>query len=300
MESKKHKFAILGSKELPSYLLEKENVVRIILFATAFSLLFINIFRPFNSEEWIPNINNFNYFMYSSLMVIIGMVVVSISRVIMHFFTKKYQIGFLEYILWSIAETVLISAFYVFIAFYVGFVDNYMVENPDINIWESLFNIFRSSIANTVCMLFIPYSIALLYLENEHLKKTIEQMKKEDKKSNIVHFKDDRGEIRFSITLHNIYYLESSDNYVIIKYLNNDKIEDYILRSNLKKVSEELKETPIQRCHRSYMVNIMHIASLKKEPNEITIQFDNPSIKNIYVSKTYQDSIVDSFAKYQK
>ena len=48
------------------------------------------------------------------------------------------------------------------------------------------------------------------------------------------------------------------------------------------------------------MVNIMHIASLKKEPNEITIQFDNPSIKNIYVSKTYQDSIVDSFAKYQK
>lgn len=100
--------------------------------------------------------------------------------------------------------------------------------------------------------------------------------------------------------MHNIYYLESSDNYVIIKYLNNDKIEDYILRSNLKKVSEELKETPIQRCHRSYMVNIMHIASLKKEPNEITIQFDNPSIKNIYVSKTYQDSIVDSFAKYQK
>ncbi|MGN0034057.1 MAG: LytR/AlgR family response regulator transcription factor [Candidatus Limimorpha sp.] len=300
MESKKHKFKLLGVKDLPSYLLEKDNVVRIILFTTAFSLLFINIFRPFNSENWIPNINRFNYFMYSSLMVITGMIVVSISRVIMHFFTKKYQIGFLEYITWAVAETVLISAFYVFIAFYVGFVDNYMAENPNINIWEALFNIFRSSIANTVCMLFIPYSIALLYLENEHLKKTIELMKQENNKSNIINFKDDRGEIRFSITLNNIYYLESSDNYVIIKYLNNNKIEDYILRSNLKKVSEELKDTPIQRCHRSFMVNIMHIASLMKDPNEITIQFDNPSIKNIYVSKTYQDTIVDSFSKYQR
>ncbi|MBQ5689803.1 MAG: hypothetical protein IIV21_07555, partial [Bacteroidales bacterium] len=61
-----------GNKDLPSFLVTKENIRKLIFFTTIYSLIFINIFRPFNSEDWIPGINTFNYFLYSSLMVLIG------------------------------------------------------------------------------------------------------------------------------------------------------------------------------------------------------------------------------------
>ena len=60
MDTRKYKLKIFGNKELPSYLLETNNVVRMILFTTVYSLVFINIFRPFNSETWIHNINSTN------------------------------------------------------------------------------------------------------------------------------------------------------------------------------------------------------------------------------------------------
>ena len=271
-----------------------------ILFTTVYSLVFINIFRPFNSETWIPNNNSTNYFMYSSLMVLIGMVVVSLSRVIMNLVVKKVSITYPDYIIWLISDAVILSIFYVFVAYKVGFVDNFLNDNPEMTLWEAIFSIFRKSTANTVWMLLIPYTISLLFLDNQHLKNRIKEIGTLNSNNNIVHLKDEKGEIRLSINVENVLYAESADNYVIIKYINNDKIVDFLLRTNLKKLSDELRDTPIQRCHRSFMINLLHVTSLKKDMTEFIIQFDTTSIKDITVSKTYQEAIMEAFMKYQK
>ena len=281
-------------------MLEKNNVVRMILFTTVYSLVFINIFRPFNSETWIHNINSTNYFMYSSLMVLIGMVVVSLSRVIMNLVVKKVSLTYPDYIIWLVSDAVLLSLFYVFVAYKVGFVDNFMKDNPDMTMWEAIFAIFRKSTANTVWMLLIPYTISLLFLDNQYLKNRIKEIGDRTPESNIIHFKDEKGEIRLSINLENVLYAEAADNYVIIKYINNDRLVDFFLRTNLKKLSDDLRDTPIQRCHRSFMINLLHVTSLKKDQTEFIIQFDTTSIKDITVSKTYQESIMEAFTKYQK
>ncbi len=301
MDTRKYKLKIFGNKELPSYLLEKNNVVRMILFTTVYSLIFINIFRPFNSETWIPNINGTNYVLYSSLMVLVGMVVVSLSRVVMNLVVKKVQITYPDYVLWLVLEAVVLSMFYVFIAYKVGFIDNYIKSSSeDIKLWEAIFDIFRKSSANTVMMLLIPYTISLLFLDNQYLKNRIKELDTHSGESNIVHLKDEKGEARLAINIENVLYAEAADNYVIIKYINNDKIVDFFLRTNLKKLSEDLRNTPIQRCHRSYMINLLHVTSLKKDQTEFTIQFDTTSIKDITVSKTYQEAIMEAFMKYQK
>ena len=301
MDTSKYKLKLFGNKDLPNYRLEKNNVVRIIIFTTAYSLLFINIFKPFNSETWIPNVNSgTNYFMYSSLMVLIGMVVVSLSRVLMNYVTKKVQIGYGEYVVWLVAEAVLVSVFYVFVGYEVGFVDNYLSETPELTMWEALFNIFTKSIANTFWMLLIPYIIALLYLDNANLRKRIEDLGGRKMENSIVHLKDEKGEIKLSTNIENILYAESADNYVIIKYINGDKMMDFFLRTNLKKLSDDLRDTPLQRCHRSYMINLLHVMLLKKDAAEFVIQFDTTSIKNITVSKSYQDTIMEAFMQYQK
>lgn len=300
MDTSKYKLKIFGNKELPSYLLEKNNVVRMILFTTVYSLVFINIFRPFNSETWIHNINSTNYFMYSSVMVLIGMVVVSLSRVIMGLVVKKVQLTFPDYVIWLVSDAVILSIFYTFVAYKVGFIDNFLNDNPEMTTWEAIYSIFWKSTANTVWMLLIPYTISLLFLDNQYLKNKIKDIDSRIPESNIVHLKDEKGEIRLSINIENILYAEAADNYVIIKYINNDKIVDFLLRTNLKKLSDDLRDTPLQRCHRSFMINLLHVTSLKKDVTEFIIQFDTTSIKDITVSKTYQEAIMEAFMKYQK
>ncbi|MBR4836993.1 MAG: LytTR family transcriptional regulator [Bacteroidales bacterium] len=300
MDTKKYKIKIFGNKELPSYLLEKNNVVRMILFTTVYSLVFINVFKPFNSETWIPNISTANYIMYSSIMVLVGMVVISLSRVIMNYIVKKVQLTFPDYIIWLVSDAVVLSIFYVFIAYKVGFVGNYLKDNPDMSLWEAIFDIFRKATANTVWMLLIPYTISLLFLDNQYTKNRLKELGNRGFESNIIHLKDEKGEIRLSINIENVLYAESADNYVIVKYINNDTIVDFLLRTNLKKLSEDLRDTPLQRCHRSYMINMLHVTSLKKDQTEFTIQFDTTSIKDITVSKSYQEAVMEAFMKYQK
>lgn len=289
-----------GNKDLPSFLVTKENIRKLIFFTTVYSLIFINIFRPFNSEDWIPGINNFNYFLYSSLMVLIGVTLISMSRLIMYFFVKKISIGYLEYLIWIFAEIAILAGFYVFIAYKVGFIDNYIGQNQNFVYWEAIFEIFRKAIANTTWMLLIPYVISFLYLYNEYLLKNMANKDGERKETNVIHFKDEKDEVRFSIASDKVIYIESSDNYCIIKYINNDKVSDFILRNSLKRLTNELQNTPIQRCHRSYMINFEHIASLKKDNSEISFEFDIPNIKEIPISKSYNDKIMELFVIHSK
>ena len=289
-----------GNKNLPEFLVTKENIIKLIFFTTIYSLVFINIFRPFNSETWIPGINNFNYFVYSSLLVLMGSVLISLSRIIMFYFVKRVSIGYLEYLIWIFAEIFILAVIYVCIAYRVGFIDNFLDENQGLTLWEAIFDILRKAIANTTWMLLIPYIISFLYLYNEQLIREIANIKKEETENNVIQFTDERGEVRFTIVSDKILYIESADNYCVVKYLKNDKINDFVLRSSLKRMTELLINTPIQRCHRSYMINFEHITSLKKDNGEISLEFDIQNIKEIPVSKSYADKIMDAFVIYSK
>ncbi len=297
--NKKHTLRF-GNKDLPAFLVTKENIRKLIFFTTVYSLIFINIFRPFNSDSWIPGINSFNYFRHSSLMVLIGLTLISISRIFMYFFVKKISIGYLEYILWILGEITILAGFYVFIAHKVGFIDNFIAENPRYNYGEAVFEIFRKAVANTTWMLLIPYIISFLYLYNEHLIRNVINKMEDNKEKNIIQFKDEKDEVRFTIASEKVIFIESSDNYCVIKYLNNDKISDFLLRNSLKKLSNDLKDTSIQRCHRSYMINFEHVASLKRDNSEISFEFDLPNIKEIPISKSYSDKIMELFVVYSK
>ena len=284
-----------GNKDLPSFLVTKENTRRLIYFTTIYYLIFINLFRPFNSESWIPGINSFNYFLYSSLMVLIGLVLISINRMIMYAFVKRISIGYLEYIIWIFGEITILAGFYIFISHKVGFIDNYIEQNTGLVYWEAIFEIFRKAIANTTWMLLIPYIISFLYLYNEHLVRMISNQTDEKQEKNIIQFKDEKDEVRFTIASEKVVYIESADNYCVIKYINNDKISDFVLRNSLKRLSSELENSSIQRCHRSYMINFEHIASLKKDNSEISFEFDIPNIKEIPISKSYSEKIMELF-----
>ena len=80
------------NSKIPAYLYEKGNITRLILFTAIFALLFINIFQPFNSRGWYPNITDFKYFFFSSLIILTGMLVVVINRLTMLDNTRKHEL----------------------------------------------------------------------------------------------------------------------------------------------------------------------------------------------------------------
>ncbi len=289
-----------GNKELPSFLTEKGNTVRIILFTTVYSLLFINIFRPFNSENWLPHMSDYDYFFYGSLLVVIGMVVISLSRMLMGFVVKRASIGTIEYFSWLFTEVLVLAIFYVIIANNVNFIKMYQEAN-NLSFNEAIFDIFKKTVANTFWMLIIPYIMSILYLSNQDLKSKIAKLKNSDapeNDKNYLQFYDEKGEMKISIMATNVIYLEAADNYVTIKYLKNNTPLEFSLRNSLKSIAEGLTGTAIQRCHRSFMVNFEHVVSLRKDNGELYFEFNVPGIKEIPISKTYNNKIMELFMTY--
>ena len=118
-------------------------------------------------------------------------------------------------------------------------------------------------------------------------------------KRNLIAFPDEKGEIKISVMLENLLYVESSDNYATIHYLNKAKLSHYLIRNSLKWMEENLtKETPLVRCHRSFIVNLDKVKVLRKTKDGIFLEMDALNTPDIQVSKTYYERVMDKFSKY--
>ena len=98
-------------KPIPSYLNEKQNILRLILFTSLFALIFINFYSPFGSGTWF-NVTRLQFFTYSSLIILTGVLVVVISRVIMYQVSKRNTILLWHYLLWIFAEVLSMALSY--------------------------------------------------------------------------------------------------------------------------------------------------------------------------------------------
>jgi DNA-binding LytR/AlgR family response regulator len=66
----------------------------------------------------------------------------------------------------------------------------------------------------------------------------------------------------------------------------------------MKKMEEYFAGTEIIRCHRSYMVNFEKVRVIRKDKEGLKLEFDDPSIIDIPVSKTYAESVMQTFSKF--
>lgn len=281
------------SNNIPAYQYEKSNIVRLILFTAAFALLFINIFKPFGSRDWYK-ISDFKFFVFASLIVLVGMLVVVISRLIMIAYTKKHRLSYLQFAGWIVAEIVSMSLFY---AIFTKFI-------PKENAHRDFMQIFYDSTFHAALILLLPYAILWLYFswleKNKILERlNIEENTAEAPKRNLIGFLDEKGELKISIMLENLLYIDSADNYATIHYLNKSKVTHFLIRNSLKWMEENLtKETALVRCHRSYIVNLDKVKVLRKTKDGIFLELDAINTPDVPVSKTYYERVMSKFSKY--
>jgi DNA-binding LytR/AlgR family response regulator len=63
-------------------------------------------------------------------------------------------------------------------------------------------------------------------------------------------------------------------------------------------MEENLAGTEFVRCHRSYIVNFEKVKVIRKDKDGLMLEFDDPSVIDIPVSKTYVNTVMQTFSKY--
>ncbi|HOW39267.1 MAG TPA: LytTR family DNA-binding domain-containing protein [Bacteroidales bacterium] len=276
-------------KPAPPYLNEKGNIVRLIIFTSLFALVFINIYAPFGADKWF-DLTKFQFFFFSSLTILTGVLVVVISRIIMYNVHKRHSIKLWHYLVWIFAEILSMSLFY-------GLFQKVILNDPRLFI-----DLVKSSSRYTALVILLPYSTLWLYFSWREKKEQIERMVDVQAVSpntrDMIPFYDEKGILKFSVKKENLLYIESAENYVSVCYLNKGKVSKYLLRDTLKKVEESFAGTDVIRCHRSYMVNFEKVKVIKKERDGLKLELDNVSVADIPVSKTYVSTVMETFSRF--
>lgn len=270
---------------IPKYINEKSNIIRLVGITAVFALIFINIYKPFSSSSWYK-VSDFMFFVFSSLIILTGVLVVIISRIIMYFYSRRHEISYKAYVIWVLGEILFMSLFYT-------------IYTLSINHSRDIMEVFRYSTLNTTLVLLLPYTALWFYFGWQESTKRLHKIESGDEPElnpvKSITFKDEKGALQLSILLEDLLYIESADNYVIIHYVTNNKTKTYLLRNSLKNLEILLKKSPVARCHRSFLVNFNRVKVIRRTKEGIMLEIDEPNTPDIPVSKSYQSILSNKF-----
>ncbi len=284
--------------KIPTYLIGKYQLIGTVTFAVLFAIVFLNIYIPYSETAWFGLANSEN-FLRTGIFVLISVIMLIFSRVLMYKSRNEFEMVYWIYILWCIMEIVAISAIY------IGFTLNLGIASL-----ETRWDIFRRVLPYSAISLGIPYLIAGMYfaiidknntirLMNYENVVTDEPEKPETQLHKITLF-DNSGALKLSLNPDSLYYIESDDNYIKVWYTDNKReLKQYMLRCRLKTVEESFKGSGLVRCNRKYIVNINHVATLRKESEGYFLDLDNEAIPPLPVTKTYTDIVLSYFTENQ-
>jgi len=278
------------NQKIPEYLNEKGNLIRLILYTALFALVFINIYQPFGSRNWFP-VSEVIFFVFSSLVILTGVLVVVISRVIMYHYTRKNNLLLWQYLVWVLAEIAAMALFY-------SLFGSIILHDS-----RPLREIMRQSIINTSLVLLLPYATIWLYLSLKDKSKKLENLSKDDETPEqhsykMLNFFDEKKELKLSVRSDQLIWIESADNYVKIHFLNKGKISSFMIRNTLLSIENDFINTSLVRCNRSTIVNFDKVKVLRKEQEGIFLSFDMESVQDIPVTKKYTDRVLSRFSNY--
>lgn len=281
-------------KKIPEYLAKKGTNLNLLVFVFIFSMVFVNVYTPFEFSTWFNSSSDTLNFLYSSCTILGGMVVLIVSRVVMYYANKRELISMLSYVLWLAAEILVIVMLYT------------LVNKLLLHDQRDAYNIFRRALTFVPAILAIPYLVSYLYLGLRSKDATINKLIEEGYTTgqvlqhsvdDTITLNDENGKPRLTIKSGGILYVGANDNYVNVYYLDNDKVGYTMLRNNLKTLEKQLDAYGIVRCHRSYMVNLHRVTIISREKDGMYTTLDSNAVSRIPISKSYSEEVMRRFSE---
>ena len=284
---------------VPKYLVGTPQLTSTVTFAAFFALAALVVSTPFSQNIWFALGANMPFAMSAGFFLVALSIVVA-SKMLMHRYYTLLNMTVLRYLVWNLAEIVLVALLYTFTT----------VEGIDYGIIElstptSFAKLFAGSFVYTVACLGVPYIIAGGYYALRDKNNTIkllnmgsvvtdlEPAPEVEKKITLF---DDSGTLKLVVSSYNLYYIESDDNYIKVWYQDSKgELKQYMLRCRLKTVEDSFAGSDLMRCHRKYIVNMAKVNIISREKDGYYIDLGRDAIEPVPVSKTYEESILSRF-----
>lgn len=281
-------------KKLPPYLLGKYQLIGTVTFSVLFAIVFLNLYIPFSDTAWF-GLGNSEAFDNTLIFVFSSVSMLIFSRMLMYKANKVKAMTYLEYVIWCIMEILVICSIYTRMTI--------NIFHPENHTWM---DIFSHSLPYCAIALCIPYFMTGMYFAIIDKNKTIrllnyenivtDEAPKQEAQLQKITLYDNSGSLRMSITLENLYYIESDDNYIKVWYTNSQgELQQYLLRCRLKTVEDSFKNSCLIRCNRKYIVNMSKVGNFRKEANGYILELINKAIAPIPVTKSYNDAVLAYF-----
>ena len=281
------------TKPLPEYLRGKYQLTYTVTFAALFSIVFLLLSLPFSHNSWMA-LGNSRFFVFTVLFATGSLLLVVLSKFLMYKTRNRIRMTYLGYVLWCLAEVLIICLAYSFIT----------VPLTKIG-WERFPETLGNALLYGTISLVIPYILSGMYFAIQDKNQTIRLMNYGNvvldenvlpsKLEKITLF-DNSGDLKLCVSASNLFYIESDDNYIRVWYSDSKgDLKRYMLRCRLKTVEESFRGSSLVRCHRKYIVNMDKVEILRKEKEGYDLDLDQDSIPPIPISKTYEKNVLAYF-----
>ena len=149
-------------------------------------------------------------------------------------------------------------------------------------------------LGNIVALSLFPLGGLFLYLKIRELRKALETdhpyTYRAGEDEFLLVFTAENQKDHFTLPLKLLLFIESDDNYVSIHHLQDDRVIKTLFRKSLKSIQEEALHPALLRCHRSYLINLIHLQQIHGNRNKLTV-FLNQVKTPIPVSRQYMDAV---------
>lgn len=248
-----------------------------------FTILFVNIFVPFNMNLWWPISQPMLRWLVLSGYGLLGMLVLLASQLLLRPWFGPTRYHLVSFLLWTLFEVLLIS-----IA--ISLVYEVIIQNNIHNFSAFAKEVLRTTrhVGLVIC---IPYSIGVpIMISRKHAAKAAalgKDLTGHSLNAPLLTINDENGRPVLSMPSDHLIYIKSEDNYISVIYRAGDQIKKTLVRSTLKKLEGHFTSGNMLRTHRSFMVNMDNIGEVRRTSRGFTIKMKYVE-EEIPVSSNYK------------
>ncbi|QHL87998.1 LytTR family transcriptional regulator [Nibribacter ruber] len=103
----------------------------------------------------------------------------------------------------------------------------------------------------------------------------------------------ENGKDTLTLEAAHLLYIEASDNYCTVFYLQNNALQKHLLRSSLSRLENQITQLEVVRCHRSYLVNLDRVQNVSGNAQGYKLHFAQTG-QTVPVARA-SSSVVKSF-----
>lgn len=145
-----------------------------------------------------------------------------------------------------------------------------------------------------------PVTISTFVIYSNRLKKAVDDAKglnsalttKEINSSGLIHIPSQNKSENLEIDINHLLAVKAIENYIEVYVLDKDGLQKSILRNTLKNLDTVFSDFKfIQKCHRSYLVNLNNVKGFSGNAQGLKLGFDDSIDLSVMVSRAYVKEI---------